>query len=187
MSSTWATCVFTVVSLTCSLFAISALVRPAANSWRTSRSRSVLEVLGDRWTLLIVREALRGVSRFDEFQERLAVARNVLTDRLAGLEEEGMLERRHYQLHPPRLGYEATAKAHDVWPMLVAMIEWGDRYYAPQGPPRIVVHAACGGNVASSLVCRSCQTSVPTSEITTEAGRGSRRGSRRGHSPDGRR
>src|SRR5215470_5562361 len=92
-----------------------------------------LEVLGDRWTLLIVREALRGVKRFDGFAASLGVAKNVLADRLARLCAEGILERYLYQDRPARHGYRPTAKGWELYPVLVAMMEWGDRHYAPQG------------------------------------------------------
>ena len=93
-----------------------------------------LEVVGERWTLLIMRDAFLGVRRFDDIQRDLGIARNVLRDRLARLVEEGLLERRPYQERPPRSEYRLTAKGRDLWPVLHALLRYGDRWYAPDGP-----------------------------------------------------
>src|SRR4029079_7820617 len=116
-----------------------------------------LEVLGDRWTLLVIRDAFLGVRRFDDFQSNLGVARTVLSDRLARLVDEGLLERRRYQERPERFEYRLTAKAVDVRPTVIARMKWGDRSYArPEGPPRIVRHRDCGGEVTGLLTCERC-------------------------------
>src|SRR6185437_16671788 len=93
-----------------------------------------LEVLGDRWTLLVIRDAFLGVHRFDDFQRDLGVARNVLSDRLARLVDEGLLERRRYQERPERFEYRLTEKGLDLFEVLAALMHWGDRWYAPAGP-----------------------------------------------------
>lgn len=134
-----------------------------------------LEIVGDRWTLLIVREALRGAARFDGLAASLDVAKNILADRLARLTEEGILERRTYQDRPLRQEYVLTAKGHGLRPVLAAMMDWGDRYYAPDGPPRLVLHEGCGGHVTSSLVCGECGQSWPGIHLKTVAGPGSPR------------
>lgn len=132
-----------------------------------------LEVLGDRWTLLIVRSALfGGRRRFDELLERLGMARNVLADRLARLTDEGILERHLYQEHPPRYEYGITGKGRELLPVLMAMVEWGDRHYAPAGPPREILHEGCGGAVALELHCSRCGEPVDGANVTTRPGPG---------------
>ena len=87
-----------------------------------------LEVVGEWWTLLIVRDALRGVTRFEDFQRRLGIARNILAARLDGLVEAGILERREYQQAPRREEYVLTSKGEDLRPVLAALRAWGDRH-----------------------------------------------------------
>src|SRR5882762_4085093 len=104
-----------------------------------------LETVGDRWTMLIVRDVMLGFRRFDDFQRHLGIARNTLTDRLSRLVEEGILERRRYQERPERHEYRLTRKGIDLWPVVVSLLKWGDRYLAPDGPPRVLRHRDCGG------------------------------------------
>ncbi|HEY5453929.1 MAG TPA: helix-turn-helix domain-containing protein [Acidothermaceae bacterium] len=134
-----------------------------------------LEVVGDRWTLLIVREALAGVTRFDVFLERLGVARNVLADRLARLVEEGILDRCAYQQRPVRCDYVVTEKGHDLWPVLASLMAWGDRYTAPNGAPRVLTHAGCGGRAHQVVMCASCGWELASGELITRPGPGGRR------------
>src|SRR5215207_10126911 len=99
-----------------------------------------LDVVGERWTLLILRDAFNGVRRFEDFQQSLGIARNILTDRLQTLAAQGVLERRRYQEHPERFEYRLTDKGRDLFPVLVALLHWGDAWYAPDGPPRVLLH-----------------------------------------------
>jgi DNA-binding HxlR family transcriptional regulator len=116
-----------------------------------------LDIVGERWTLLILRDAFNGVRRFDDFQQSLGVARNILTDRLLTLVAHGVLERRRYQEHPPRYEYRLTPKGLDLYPVLLSLLQWGDRYLAGEdGPPVEVVHAGCGGHAAAAVLCTSC-------------------------------
>ena len=115
-----------------------------------------LEVVGERWTLLIMRDAFLGIRRFDDIQRDLGIARNVLRDRLARLVEEGLLEKRPYQDRPPRGEYRLTAKGRDLWPVLHALLRYGDRHYAPDGPPRRIVHGECGGEADDRRMCTTC-------------------------------
>ena len=132
-----------------------------------------LEVLGDRWTLLVIRDAFLGVRRFDDFQRRLGVARNVLSDRLQRLTEEGLLERHRYQERPERFEYRLTEKGIDLWPTVITLMKWGDRYYAPpEGPPRVVRHRECGGEVTAHLTCDKCGASMTAREVFSEPGPG---------------
>ena len=116
-----------------------------------------LEVIGERWSLLIVRDVMHGNRRFGEMQESLGIARNVLSARLQRLIDEDILERRAYQESPPRYEYFLTQKGLDLWPALIALLNWGDRYSPnPGGPRRLIVHKECGGTVSERGVCESC-------------------------------
>lgn len=116
-----------------------------------------LEVIGERWSLLIVRAVMHGNRRFGEMQESLGIARNVLSARLQRLVDEEILERRAYQESPPRYEYFLTEKGLDLWPALIALLNWGDRYSpSPEGPRRLIVHKECGGTVSGRGICESC-------------------------------
>jgi DNA-binding HxlR family transcriptional regulator len=116
-----------------------------------------LEVVGERWTLLIVRDVMNGHRRFGELQRSLGVARNVLSARLQRLVEENILERRPYQASPERYEYFLTEKGLELWPALVALQAWGDRHSPePDGPPMLIVHKQCGGAVSDRGICESC-------------------------------
>ncbi len=134
-----------------------------------------LEVVGDRWTLLILRDTAFRARRFDDLQASLGLARNVLTDRLRRLCDDGLLERRLYQEHPPRHEYAPTKKARDLFPVLGALIRWGDTYYAPHGPPRLVRHRGCGGAVVQKLWCQTCGTEVTVDDVETQPGPGAQK------------
>src|SRR5947209_433167 len=95
-----------------------------------------LDVVGERWSLLVLRDAFNGVRRFEDFAARLPIARNVLTNRLQTLVAHGVLERLPYQEHPPRYEYRLTPKGRDLYPVIIALLQWGDRYLAGEdGPP----------------------------------------------------
>lgn len=116
-----------------------------------------LEAIGDRWTMLVIRDAFVGVRRFEEFQQRLGIARNVLTDRLSRLVDEGILEKHAYQERPERFEYRLTDKGVDLFPVLVSLMKWGDRHApAANGPPLRVLHRGCGGEVDERLLCNRC-------------------------------
>lgn len=116
-----------------------------------------LGVVGERWTLLIVREIFQGRRRFSEMQRTLGVARNVLAARLERLIEEGIIERRPYSEHPQRYEYFLTEKGLDLWPVLMALLHWGDKHVAgEEGPAMKVVHKGCGGEMDAHRICSSC-------------------------------
>ena len=116
-----------------------------------------LEVIGERWSLLIVRDVFNGHRRFGEIQASLGVARNVLAARLQRLVDEDILERRQYQASPPRHEYFLTEKGLDLWPILIGLLSWGDRYSpSPGGPPKLIRHKVCGGQVSERGICESC-------------------------------
>jgi DNA-binding HxlR family transcriptional regulator len=125
-----------------------------------------LEVLGERWTLLIVRDALLGLRRFDEFQRSLGVARNVLTDRLKRLVDAGILERVEYQQRPQRFEYRLTAVGRELGVPVLGLMHWGDRHLAGQaGPPRLTRHRDCGGDLHTQLTCDRCGAAVTDPEL----------------------
>lgn len=116
-----------------------------------------LEVIGERWSLLIVRDVFNGNRRFGELQASLGVARNVLSARLQRLVDEDILERRQYRQSPARYEYFLTAKGLDLWPTLIALLNWGDRYSpTPGGPPKLIRHKVCGGAVSERGICEEC-------------------------------
>ena len=115
-----------------------------------------LEVVGEWWSMLIVRDAFLGVTRFDDFQHRLGISRNVLQQRLRHLVDAGVFVRVPYRDHPPRSEYKLTQKGRDLWPVLTTMRQWGDRYAAPSGPPVEVVHTTCGHASDAVLICSEC-------------------------------
>jgi DNA-binding HxlR family transcriptional regulator len=116
-----------------------------------------LEVIGERWSLLIVRTIMHGNRRFGEMQENLGIARNVLSARLQSLVDEEILERRAYSENPPRFEYFLTQKGLDLWPALIALLHWGERYSPDAGgPSRVIVHKECGGEVSERGICESC-------------------------------
>lgn len=112
-----------------------------------------LELVGERWTLLIIRDALLGLRRFDQFQESLGVARNVLTDRLTRLVAEGILERNAYSERPPRSEYRLTEKGRELAVPLLALMQWGDRHLSSK-PPRVARRRSDRSPVRAVLVGR---------------------------------
>jgi DNA-binding HxlR family transcriptional regulator len=111
-----------------------------------------LEHVGEWWTMLILRDALRGVTRFEQFQEGLGIAPGILTRRLSGLVEAGLLERRRYNDHPPRDEYVVTPRGRDFRPVLLAMFAWGNRHFPPEGDGARIVNTATGDAVDPVLV-----------------------------------
>lgn len=131
-----------------------------------------LEVVGEWWSMLIVRDAFLSVTRFDDFQERLGISRNILNQRLNRLVETGVLAKEQYSEHPPRFDYHLTQKGRDLWPVLTAMRQWGDRYTAPDGPPLRVRHKGCGKISNAVMVCSACGEPLSDRDLRAEAGPG---------------
>ena len=131
-----------------------------------------LEVVGERWSLLILRDALfAGSTRFGDFQRTLGIATNVLAARLEGLVGVGILERRPSAGQPGTREYVVTDKGRDLVPAIVALTQWGDRWAAPDGPPIEYHHTACGQPVVSELRCADCGAVEPN-EVRAEPGPG---------------
>ena len=115
-----------------------------------------IDVIGEWWTPLIVRDAFYGHRRFEEFQRSLGLARNVLAVRLERLVETGIMERQRYQEHPPRDEYVLTAKGRDLFPVIAALLTWGDKYTAGEAGPPLLLHEACGEPAHLQATCDRC-------------------------------
>src|SRR5262249_25883621 len=113
-----------------------------------------LERVGEWWSMLILRDALLGLTRFDQFQESLGIAPNILTRRLKSLSEAGLLERRRYSERPPRYEYVLTQAGRDFRPVLWAFVAWGNRHFAPEGPSVVIVDSKTGAESEPVLVDR---------------------------------
>lgn len=131
-----------------------------------------LEVIGEWWTMLIVRDAFLGVTRFDDFQKRLGISRNVLDQRLNRLVETGVLVKVPYNEHPLRFEYRLTDKGRDLWPVLTTMREWGDKYAAPDGPPMLVTHKSCGHVSDAIMTCSACGEPIGPRDVRAAPGPG---------------
>jgi DNA-binding HxlR family transcriptional regulator len=118
---------------------------------------AALDHLGDRWTLLVLREAFFGVRRFEELRRNTGAARNILADRLARLVDAGILERRLYSERPPRHEYRLTEKGVDLWPVMISLARWGQRWTGLDlGAPTALEHKACGAVIEPQLCCPEC-------------------------------
>jgi DNA-binding HxlR family transcriptional regulator len=131
-----------------------------------------LTVLGDRWTLVVLRQAFAGIRRFEDFQSTLGISRSRLADRLERLVEHDVLRREAYRAGRTRYEYRLTEKGLDLYPVLMALREWGDRYMAPDGPPVTYSHRDCGGDVELMLRCGRCHGHLDAREVTVGAGSG---------------
>ncbi|MEU8897053.1 helix-turn-helix domain-containing protein [Nocardia sp. NPDC048505] len=139
--------------------------------WPCTVARTV-DLLGDWWTPLILREAFYGSRRFEEFERTLGLSRNVLTQRLTRLTEEGLLERVRYQERPPRFEYRLTGKGRDFFPVIAAMMRWGDRWLAPEGPPVVLHHDTCDHDTHAEVVCAHCREPLRHGAVSTRLGPG---------------
>jgi DNA-binding HxlR family transcriptional regulator len=126
-----------------------------------------LDRVGEWWSILILRDALRGVTRFDDFRRSLGVAPNMLTRRLGALVEAGLLERRRYCEHPPRDEYVLTERGRDFRPVLLSLLAWGNRHFAPEGPSVEIVHRVSGLPADPVLVDRHTGLPVDGPEYRT--------------------
>ncbi len=131
-----------------------------------------LEVIGEWWTMLIVRDCFLGVTRFDEFRERLGIARNILADRLEHLVDRGVLVRVPYQANPIRHDYRLTEKGKDLWLVLMAMRQWGDRWEAPEGAPVLIEHSSCHHEATVLATCSACGEAIGARSVKVIPGPG---------------
>jgi DNA-binding HxlR family transcriptional regulator len=128
---------------------------------------SALAVVGERWSLLVMRDVLLGRRRFSSIKRSLGVAPNILSDRLATLVEHGLLERRGQE-------YVPTPKGIDLNPVMVALMTWGDTHAAPGAPPRVVVHKVCGHDAHPELTCAHCGEAMAPRDTFVRPGPGAR-------------
>jgi DNA-binding HxlR family transcriptional regulator len=129
-----------------------------------------LGVVGDRWTLLVIRDLFLGLRRFDRLQQSLGVTRHLLVERLEKLVEEGVVERVRYQEKPTRHEYRLTEKGIELYPVLLALVQWGDRWEADAaGPPVLYRHKSCGAVAMPTLHCPECGESVTARDIRPQA------------------
>jgi len=145
--------------------------RTSFANWPCSIARTV-DLIGDGWTPMVLREAIYGTTRFDEFERVLGIGRNVLSQRLGRLVDEGLLERQAYQQNPPRYDYVLTAKGRELFPVLAAMMAWGDRWLAPNGPPLLFRHDTCGQDAHAEVVCSECHEPLALEDIKPHLGPG---------------
>jgi len=126
-----------------------------------------LGLVGDRWSMLVLRDTFRGLRRFDEIRRDLGIPRAVLSDRLRRLVDAGILARRRYQDHPPRDEYRLTEMGRELSPILVALMHWGDRWLQEGEPPTVLVHSACGEPLELGFHCSSCHVDFGPLEISS--------------------
>jgi DNA-binding HxlR family transcriptional regulator len=132
-----------------------------------------LEIIGEWWTLLIIRDAFFGVTRFEDFQRRLGIARNILATRLDTLVDAGVLERELYDEARDRYDYRLTAMGRALWPVLTTIRQWGDRYVVGKGNEAVVmVHEGCGARTTAHLACDRCGERLAPRDVRIVAGPG---------------
>lgn len=132
-----------------------------------------LSYVGDRWSLLVLRDCFLRVRRFDEFQQRLGVTRHVLADRLKRFVEGGILRRVVYQTKPERHEYVLTQKGLDLYPVLMAMVRWGDAHMDDgKGKPLLYRHTCCGAQFTPVMCCSECGEALDPKAVTVEPGPG---------------
>lgn len=155
-------------------------MRPAALDWSVDNCTigRAMAILGERWTVVVLREVFNGVRRFDDMRVRTGIPRQVLTTRLAGLVERGVLRREPYREPGARVRYEyrLTPMGFDLWPVLVAVLGWGDRYLAdPDGSPLRVEHRGCVAQVRVELRCAAGHEVTEPRDLVPRPGPGARR------------
>jgi DNA-binding HxlR family transcriptional regulator len=147
---------------------IGVMKRTSFRKWPCSIART-MDLLGDWWTPLVLRELVYGSDRFDDIQAALGIGRNVLAQRLQRLTREGMVERRKYQDRPARYAYVATEKGRDFFPVLAAITRWGDRWLdGAKGPPILLRHKTCGEITHGEVVCAHCHADLKLDDVEFE-------------------
>ena len=139
--------------------------------------QGTLDVIGDRWTLLILRDIFRGVRRFSQLEDNLGIAKNLLASRLSKLVAADIVTKIPYQDKPIRHEYFLTQKGRDLSPSLVALMRWGDRWCNDRTPPTLLVHSECGTPLNQITQCPTCDESLDPDEIRSRPGPGASVGS----------
>jgi DNA-binding HxlR family transcriptional regulator len=140
-----------------------------------------LERVGEWWSILILRDAFHGLTRFDQFQKSLDIAPNMLTRRLGTLVESGLLERRRYHERPPRYEYVLTERGRDFRPVLWALLSWGNKHFAPEGKSVVIVDRDTGAEADPVLVDRASGRPLSEPEFRSAAGPAADERTRRRH------
>ncbi len=130
---------------------------------------ATLDVIGDRWTILVLRDLFRGVRRFSQLVDDLGIAKNLLSDRLKLLVDHGVVEKVPYQDRPVRHEYRLTAKGADLSPALIALMRWGDEWYANGQPPVVLVHETCGTPLVQHTRCPACDECVTPGRVRSRS------------------
>ena len=156
------------------------LARPPALDWSVDSCTigRAMGILGEKWTVVVLREIFTGVRRFADMRERTGIPRQVLTNRLASLVDHGLLRREPYQEPGARVRHEyrLTAKGLDLYPVLTAVMEWGDRYLAdPAGPPLEMAHRDCGAPIHTELHCAQGHRVADYRQVAPRPGPGAKR------------
>ncbi len=125
------------------------------------------QIMGDRWSSLILRSIYTDINRFDDIRADTAMATNILSERLQWLEEIGMIRRKQYNSHPPRYEYKLRSKGVDYYHALLMLMKWGDKYYvSPEGPPLLLTHKACGSDLDPQVICSECRAPIDVKDVT---------------------
>jgi DNA-binding HxlR family transcriptional regulator len=130
---------------------------------------STLSVIGDRWTILILRDLFRGVRRFEQLRQDLGIAKNILSDRLSKLYDAGVVIQQPYQNNPIRNEYVLTERGKDLSPSLIALMHWGDKWYADGDPPTILTHSKCDTALTQITLCPECDVQVTPDQISSRS------------------
>lgn len=134
-----------------------------------------LAVIGDRWSMLIIRDTFLGTRRFEDFCRQLGISRPALTDRLRKLQQQGVLEKQPYQNRPPRFEYRLTEKGLDLYPIIMTMARWGDKWQDDgNGPPLEYKHLSCGHKTQPVMCCSECEQPLQAKEVLPQVGPGLR-------------
>jgi DNA-binding HxlR family transcriptional regulator len=141
-----------------------------------------MQIVGEWWTLLVLRDVCFGWNRFEAIHDHLGIARNILKARLDTLTEHGLVVRRRYQERPDRYEYLPTDKANDLVPAVMAIVAWGDRWTAHDGPPVLFTHQTCGHDTVATVVCSVCSEPLTHDKVDFRPGPGSLSGSESGRS-----
>ncbi|MFE3453487.1 winged helix-turn-helix transcriptional regulator [Nonomuraea sp. NPDC059194] len=131
-----------------------------------------LELIGERWTLLVIRDAMYGVRRYGDFLAHLDIPRAVLSQRLSTLVEAGILDKRRYQDSPPREEYVLTEVGRELWLPVLALAQWGERHLTSTGTRRLFFHTACGTRLDQAAHCSACGVRVGLEEVEVRPGPG---------------
>ena len=128
---------------------------------------SVIELFGDRWSTLVVRACFTGINKFDDIQRDTLMASNILSDRLTRLQGQGIINAKSYSAHQDRFEYRLTKKGRDLYAVLLALLQWGDRWFADaKGPPLLLTHEKCDHGLSMSPVCSACGGKIDISNTS---------------------